>query len=478
MRNHKLTALLLAATLTASLCAGTVLADDTPDVGAAASAGLLISPAPNSHAPTGDTASSAPETTLGGTIITNHFPVPDDNSNDAPGTLSFRNLEERMGEHNLNILSLDASMEAIEAIDYKEMASGLKMAIRMLEQQQSQIEQLVQGTEQAVDGILATLEDETLAACVSGLKPALTAYPQGTVASLSSQIKSYKTTLMDVQNGKLEEETDATLKQLSNTKRQVILGGQTLYITLLGLDQTAQSLQRQLAALDRTLTEMELRYEMGQISSLTLAEVKAGRTSLLSGIQTLDMNRAALKRQLEAMVGADITGTIQLQPLTAVTGEQLAAMDLKKDLEHAMNKSYSLYAARKAVSDADDDLDAAEDNPAAADYEIDSAEYALEASELSLEAAEQSFQLDFTSLYHTVHDQKQVLDAACTALAVKQDTLAAAQLKYQQGTISRNKLLEAQDALDAAQDTVDTAAVDLFTAYNNYRWAVEHGILN
>ena len=30
----------------------------------------------------------------------------------------------------------------------------------------------------------------------------------------------------------------------------------------------------------------------------------------------------------------------------------------------------------------------------------------------------------------------------------------------------------------STSDTADTAAVDLFTSYNNYRWAVEHGILN
>jgi len=473
MRNHKLTALLLTAAMVLTLGAATALADDPAEPVEQAPSGLLISPAPPQSTPAVDSVPVSP-----GAIITDQAAPQDGKTEDAAGTLSFRNLEARLQKKNLSIQALDASMEAIEAIDYKEMKAGLEAAIQMLRYQQNQMQSLIEGTETAVDGIVATLNDEALRACVNGLTPALTAYPQGTISSLSTQIASYKSTLKEVENGNLESETDATLKKLGNTKRQVILGGQTLYITLLGLEQTAQSLHRQLAALDRTLAEMELRYEMGQISALTLAEVKAGRTSLVSGIQTLDMNRTALKRQLEAMVGEEITGTIQLQPLTAVTADQLAAMDLKKDLEKAAGRSYDLYAARKAVSDADDDLDAAEDNPLAADYEIDSAEYALEATELSLEAAEQSFELDFTALYHTVHDRKQVLDAAQTALAVKQDNLAAAQLKYQQGTISHNALLTAQDSAEDAQDTVDTAAVDLFTAYNNYRWAVEHGILN
>ena len=30
----------------------------------------------------------------------------------------------------------------------------------------------------------------------------------------------------------------------------------------------------------------------------------------------------------------------------------------------------------------------------------------------------------------------------------------------------------------AAEETVEQARLDLFSAYNTYRWAVEHGILN
>lgn len=52
------------------------------------------------------------------------------------------------------------------------------------------------------------------------------------------------------------------------------------------------------------------------------------------------------------------------------------------------------------------------------------------------------------------------------------------QLKYEQGTISYNELLTAQDDLAAAQDEVDTAAINLFSTYNTYRWAVDYGILN
>ena len=81
-------------------------------------------------------------------------------------------------------------------------------------------------------------------------------------------------------------------------------------------------------------------------------------------------------------------------------------------------------------------------------------------------------------MYLQVKDFKQVLDAAKTALAVEQDNYSVSQLKYEQGNLSLNDLLEAEDKVKEAQETVDGAENDLFSAYHNYRWAVDYGILN
>jgi outer membrane protein TolC len=101
-----------------------------------------------------------------------------------------------------------------------------------------------------------------------------------------------------------------------------------------------------------------------------------------------------------------------------------------------------------------------------------------QAAQHTYNATLQSFENSFRTLYYQVQDYKQVLDAAKTALSVEQHNYQVDQLKYDQGTISQNTLLEAKDDLSAAQDKVTSAAIDLFSAYNNYRWAVDYGILN
>ena len=180
------------------------------------------------------------------------------------------------------------------------------------------------------------------------------------------------------------------------------------------------------------------------------------------------------------MVGEDLTAPLVLGALPAVTAEQLAAMDVEKDLERAKNASYDLYAAKLTLDDADEKF---EDSGAKysyneKDYKKVQAKHTWQAAQYTYNAAVQNFELSFRSLYDSVKDCAQILTAAQTALECERADLAAAQLKYEQGTISANALHTAEDDLYTAQDTVSGAERDLFTAYNNYRWAVDRGLLN
>ena len=497
MKHRRQLAAPLACAMAVGLCAGHVMADGAPASSETVEPPHLVSPAPDAQEDT-----PSPDASAGAAVgnaspsdgqaglalrsqrkafILDQEPISPDiplsQRQDAAGTVSFENLGPRMVAHNLNILSLDATIDSIAAIDYDELEDNLEDALDLLRHQQNQMSQLIRGTDAAVDGLQATLTGTGTDIDLSFFKTALNSYPQSAIASLAAQMASIEDTLDDIDDGVMQDQSSSAIRQLRNAKNQIVMGGETLYLTLLGLERTQQGLQRNLAALDRTLAELEVRYEMGQISALTLAEAKAGRTALVSGMDTLSMNITGLRRQLEGMLGEEITGTIQLSPLTIVHAAELDAMDYETDLKQVKKNSYDLYAARQSLSDAEeaeDDLDL----KTAADYEFDAARYTIDAAELTLKATEQSIELSFASLLDQVRDQRQVLAAAQTSYAIKQDSFAAAQLKYEQGTISYNALMEAQDALDEAADAVDTAAIDLFTYYNNYCWAVEHGILS
>ncbi len=379
---------------------------------------------------------------------------------DAVGTVSFANLETRLRENNFTVRAFGENIAALESIDYEKMAEDMRKSINSIAKAQwstitmgSQFPNLTPG--------------EHIAISIAG---------SSANASLQATYDSLRDTFDDLKKGEIQEDNAAVIRQLENAQDQLVMASESLYIALAELEQSDASLGRQLTALDRQIQELELRYDLGQISALALEQAKGGRTALVSGRDTLRMNMTNYKLQLEQMIGAELTGEIQLQALPGVKGEDLAAMDLEADLAAAKERSYTLFSAQRTLDDAREDY---WDTPGApTSYKRVAAEHTWQAAQYTYTASVEGFENSFRTLYNQVKDYQQVLTAARTALAVEKDSFAASQLKFQQGSLSQNKLLEAQDKVTEAQEKVDSAAVDLFSAYNNYRWAVDYGILN
>ena len=184
----------------------------------------------------------------------------------------------------------------------------------------------------------------------------------------------------------------------------------------------------------------------------------------------------ALYREMRANYRDYFTGGMGAESVR----DLLDAMDLEADLTAAREASYDLYAAQKTLEDAEEDY-----KDTAKDYHYDTSKYQLVSAQHTLQAAQhtynatiQNFEMNFRTLYMQVKDYQQILSASRAALSSQEATYASLQLKYEQGNLSQNALLDAADQVSAAQESVEKAELDLFSAYNSYCWAVEHGILN
>ena len=368
---------------------------------------------------------------------------------DAEGTLRFENLSARMKTGYYTVMSLEENIAAIECIDYDKMYEDLR------------------------DGLNQIAEAQWMMLQIPG------AGETYTYKSLQDQYDTLRKTFDDIKDGKLQQDNADLVRQLRDAENQLLMAGQTLYINLLGLGDQSAALTRQTAALDRTIEEVKLRYELGQVSAMTLQQTEAGKAQVESGKAAIDAAVAQLRRQLNAMIGEELTAPLTLNELPGVTAEQLSAMDVEKDMEKAKAASYDLYAAKLTLDDADEeykdkagDLGYNEDN-----YEYIAVKHRWQAAQYTYNAAVQNFELSFRSLYDSVQSYASALNAAKVSLECERSDLAAAQLRYEQGTISENALHTAEDELYTAQDTVSGAERDLFTAYNNYRWAVDCGLL-
>ena len=380
---------------------------------------------------------------------------------DPEGTVSFANLEARVRENNLTIRMLEESIASIDVVDYEKMYDELKDGLNEIAKIQRTMLQLGQ--------LDSAMGNTSLSGSFSS---------EYIFSSLDASYDSLRETFDDLKDGKIQGDYAAAKRQLENAENQVVMGAETLYMAILEMQNTRASLQRQLDALDRTVEEMELRYKLGQISALTLQQVKDGRTQLASGIATLDMNIRNYTRQLEVMLGLEQTGSLTLTEPPQVSDKQVAEMDYDAALAAAKEKSYDLFAAQKTLDDAEETYKDSIKGYGQNNYHYKSAVHTYEAAKYTYQSTVQSFEMNFRTMYDAVADYQQVLKASQSALDYQKNACAASQLKYQQGTISKNSLLEAQDSLASAEADVATAKHNLFSAYHTYLWAVEYGILN
>lgn len=368
--------------------------------------------------------------------------------------LAFEDLRDRVLEGSLTAKMLEESIASIDAMDYTQMYLDLSTQLTGLEAAQQMYAQIPVATpmEGAMQGYV--------------------------ISNLASSFGAITSTMSDLTTGKLQRDSAAAKRQLKNAQDQMVVGAESLYFAILELEQTKDVLQRNLAAVNRSLEEMELRYKLGQISALTLEQVKNGKATLQSNLSTLEMNLRRCKLQMQSMVGASLNGSLVLGPLPELSQGLIDSMTYEQDLAEARSHSYDLFAARKKLDEASDTFDDANDANARNTYSYRTSRHTYEAAKYEYQMSEQNFEMNFRNAFDSVKDYQQVLNSARTSLAFQESSYASMELKYRQGTISQNALLDAQDDLNEAKDAVATARRNLFTAFRTYYWAVNYGVMN
>ena len=372
---------------------------------------------------------------------------------DAEGTLSFANLESRIRENNYNVLALERKIANIDATNLDSVRQDL-----------------IDGLNQIADAQWGMITSSSAASAALSGNPGLAMMGSASAASMQSTYDDLRQQLDNIKSGKTARDLENMRRQLTAGEDQLIMGMESAYIQLKAFEEQDAALTRGIAALDRGAQTAQISYEHGLVSQLTLDQLAAQRVQLVSKQSTLRMGIEVGKLNLKAMVGEDLGASLTLTALPSVTAKQLDAMDLEGDLARAQETSVDLFNANATLADARQEYQDSNSG--------NTARRTWEAAQFTYEAAQQDFELSFRTLYAQVKDYAQKVDAAKSALALEEKNYAVSALKCQQGTISQNALADAADTLASAKDTVSGAERDLLSAYRNYYWAVEHGILN
>lgn len=371
-------------------------------------------------------------------------------------SIGFRGLEETVRAHNQTIQAFRKTLQGIENTDLDGQFLGQEL---QYEAQKSQYQAQAAIYRQCIEELSAVESSPAIEAQIRVAQLNLKMCEES-IAMLDRTIAGLDDLQEEAEN-ELEDTYASTEKQLENAANQIVVGAQTAYAGIITIREGIETLDRSLAALDRNIAVVEKQVEIGMASQLTLENLEQTRRTAAAQRETLVKQQTATENQLSLLCGNTANTTVKPTTLPTVTDRQLADMNYEKDLEAALDNSYTIWSARDEMRKASNDY---EDN-------VTSTKDAYEAAKLNLEYAEESVTNSFRQLYLDVQDKKRLLDEAQAAYDTEKKNFDVDALRYERGMISKNDYLTAQDDLAAQEDAVRTAEHDLFTAYNTYDWA-------
>ena len=143
---------------------------------------------------------------------------------DPVGTLTFENLERRMRENNLTLLALEENIQAIRVIDYDEMYEDIRQALNEI---------------------------------ASAQWTMITSVPMGMgsmmASSLDAQYDALREQFEAIKDGELQKDNEDAIWQLQTLQDQMVLAGETTYLGVVELENSLETVDRNLETLDRTL---------------------------------------------------------------------------------------------------------------------------------------------------------------------------------------------------------------------------------
>ncbi len=411
------------------------------------------------------------------------------------GTLAFSQIGTRVRANNLSIKSAQENLKQAQAMDWNSQIKDIEDAIdeidfaisSLLPGISSQLD-LAQkklntslGQIQTTDDLLSNLSNLTSSIISVSSLSAIKSYAQSTTTNLENQKESLEDTLDDIKEQR--DDYKKTLadaeKQIDNIADQITSGAETLYLSILSTQLQLDALKNNsLPSTQRAMKEIELRYQLGQVSKLTVTQVQNGYQSLESTISGLENTIDNLYSTLQSLMGDVPSGKLTLLDTPSVTSSDISHINYTSDLAKAKEKSYTLYTSSRSVEDAEDAMNDARRDEGKNSYQYKMKEHAYQSALYQNDSTIASFELSFLNLYKAIAPAQTALAAKQSALAYEQQMYAVAEKKYQLGNLSANALQDAKDTLDSAQRDVDAAQLDLFTAYHSYDQAVKLGLVS
>lgn len=180
----------------------------------------------------------------------------------------------------------------------------------------------------------------------------------------------------------------------------------------------------------------------------TMKRAEDGAAQINAGLQ-------GIRQNLLILTGWNYDADVAIDPVPTSDLTRIASMNPEADLNGAIGTNYELQSVRKASA-------------------VGSVNRGVKKRNIELQ--EQQLASTLQQLYATVISKKQAYDAALSDFEAASQNMRIAETKNAMGMLGRLEYLAEESAYLTAKAAKETADIDLFTAMENYDWALKGSV--
>lgn len=353
-------------------------------------------------------------------------------------TLTYEELDAAVLAGSPDLRAAALQLDALKHNDaLGDAGDAILSAIKGMNGMTSAVSNALEGLDYGADNAGAT------AVALQGVLTLLT----GNVTTLQSQVVNIYP--KDV----VIEQTELGVEQ---ARAGVTAGARALFTAWHELSDQKAELDVSAAALDRKIEELELRKSLGQVTDLTVEELRVSRGKLTVASAAMDDAMADILCQLNMLLGRDPAEPLTLAPMPGPAADFSAGRNLETDKKSAIENNLALKLARLEYSNTK--------NP----NKYEAVAKQRQAMRLKIDASETEVGYKLSKLLRDEAACGRTLEQAKAEAALAARKLEGEEMKYEMGRISKTALLTAQETAATAARAVKKAARDQFLAQATY----------
>ena len=283
-------------------------------------------------------------------------------------------------------------------------------------------------------------------------------YPDEDSADYASGVTSYLNSQISYENLREQGDkntNDSETYKLSYDKQEANLCKQA---KLLMVSYWSQYNNLETCRNNVTLAEQELdtitrKLAAGLATESSKLSAEQTLTKAKTALQSAEVNLESTRKSLVLMLGWNITDTVEIGELPAVSADTVNAIDLNSDIEKAKTSNYTLKSTERQLSNA-------------------ATSNVREELTQTKDTAVKNIAQDVTKLYDSLKQSISDLDAAGDSVTAGEQELSAAEHKKSVGMMTESGYKKAELALDSARVQQELKQYAVLTAYINYEAAV------